>query len=190
VSILIVLGLVADVVFGFVIRGRGSCETSDGIEVRFTPSPLPLSSALLTGAVGTVDALLPWGVLEVLAEENSPEGVQLSLSALDGYVIAETSAGPLPVLAVLEPGIDEAGGIDVTVVGLSVAGREVPPELAEQLGDLGGPLQTGTLLGGLGTLPFAIEDLSVDSDGLNVTARVPLSAISGAADGSECGVPR
>lgn len=187
----VVVGLVviADGVLGLVIQGRASCQAASGVDVRIDPARFPLTSGLFTGSIGTADAFIPWSVVEQAAQENAPDGVRLTLTGREGLIVAEVSSGLLPVFAVLRPGIDDAGRLDVTVVGLSIAGREVPPELAEELGGFGGPLQNGSLLGGLGQeIPFEVTSIDVRDDGIELDARVPLSAIGSSGGGSECGI--
>lgn len=188
-AVVVGLVIIADFVLGVVIQGRASCQTTNGVDVRVDSARFPVTSGIFTGSIGTADAFIPWSVVEQTAQENAPDGVRLALTGREGFIVAEVSSGLLPVIAILRPGIDDAGQLDVSVVGLSIAGREVPPELAEGLGGFGGLLHSGSLLGGLGQdLPFEVTSIDVRDDGIELEARLPLSAMGSSGGGSECGV--
>lgn len=184
----VVVLLVADFVLGRTVQSQAACQARDGLTVTVSPAPFPLTSALLTGSIGSADAFIPWSVVEERAAANSPDRPPILLRGDSGLVVAETSVGPLPVTATLRPEIDGAGVLDLSLVSLNVAGQDVPPSLAEEFGGAGGPLQANSILGGFaGDLPFEVQSLEVQSDGLAIGARVPLSVLTSPERSSVCG---
>lgn len=184
---IIVALLVADFILGRVVQSRAACPAADGVTVSVDPAQLPLTSALLTGSIGSADAFIPWQVVEGRAAANSPAGSQVRLSGDGGLVVAEAFVGPLPVIAILRPQIDGAGNLDLSLVSLNVAGRDVPPVLAEEFGNPSGVLQEDSILGGLtDAVPFEIESLEVRTDGLAISARLPLAVLKAPQASSVC----
>lgn len=183
----IVALLVADFILGRVLQSRTACPAADGVTVNVNPAQLPLTSVLLTGSIGSVDAFIPWPFIEARAAANSPAGPQVRLSGDGGLVVAEAFVGPLPIIAILRPQIDGAGNLDLSLVSLNVAGRDVPPGLAEEFGNLGGVLQEDSILGGLtSAVPSEIESLEVRADGLAISARLPLAVLNAPQASSVC----
>jgi hypothetical protein len=177
--------LAADAAFGAVAHNRAGCQAAGGVAVDTDLAALPVTSGLVTGSIGTAAAAVPWQVIEDAVSEGLPPGSPLSLTGDDGLVVAQTSRFDLPVVATLRPELNQSGTIEFTLEGLTVAGRDVPPELAQSFSG------TDSLLPGLSgedgfDVPYAITAIDVGADGLSLSLRIPLSALTSPGDRPEC----
>ena len=121
---------------------------------------------------------------EERAATQAPQYADLSLTGDDGLVIAEIPGQFLPVTATLQPEVNRAGTIELSLLDLTVAGRDVPPALALAFGG------TDSLLSGLSEggpdVPYEVTSVDVGDDGLDLEMRIPLSALTWSGDGSQC----
>jgi hypothetical protein len=94
----------------------------------------------------------------------------------------------LPVAATLRPAVGQSGTVELSLVSVSVAGRDVPVELAQAFGG------TDSLLSSLSVgdqfeLPYEVTSVDVGGEGLDLRMRLPLSALTSSGDGPECLAP-
>jgi hypothetical protein len=188
VASMVVAALVgADAAFGAVAQGRADCRVVEGATVRTDLQALPVTGGLVTGTAGTAEVHVPWDVAAQRLAEESPGGREVSLTAAEGVIVAESTSQALPVHVSLVPLVTRAGDLSLTPVGVTVAGREIPVALAQQFGDAGELLEPRVLPGGVAGGPdYAITSADVDEGGLTMAVRIPLGALAGTGGGQPC----
>lgn len=170
---LIILALVADFAVGSVAK-RTSCIEADGATVRPHFATMPVTSGLTTGSVGTADIVVSWDEVNKRARSNNADGQEVTMANADGKVVAKTRQLGLPVEVLMEIS-NKGNDIVLTPVALKVAGRDVSLDLANMFG-AGDALKPRSLSGVAGDM--TVKGAMSNSEGLNLTVDLPLSAIA------------
>jgi hypothetical protein len=183
-----VVGLLAlDAVLGVVAQDRASCRVVERVTVAADLNALPVASGVLTGSIGTATALVPWDVVaERVASRPSEDGAAV-VRGEDGLVVVEASVRGLPATMTLLPEVTRAGEVVMTPTGLTVAGREVPLAVARSLGLADGLAEARVLKAaqGVGT-SYEATSVAVTNEGLELSMRLPFSALTPSGDSQAC----
>lgn len=178
-----VIAVAGDAALGAVAQQRAQCRVLGGVTVTAVDiSTFPMLSALTTGSIGTARARVPWEVAQDRVGTSGGRSAEVSLSGVDGQVVAQTQAQGRPVTVTMRPEVTASGELALSPTGISVAGREVPLAVAQTFaGDL---LQPRVLDGA--DSRYDVTSVTVGAAGLDLAVRMPLTSLAAAGDGQPC----